>query len=98
MVKKSSGKLRRFKDKDFNLDLTYITDRIVAMSFPASKTLEKLYRNNISDVARFFDERHPNKYLICNVSNREIDIAKFHNQVIAYPWSDDSAPSLLNLF
>ena len=44
-----SGKRRRFKDNKYNLDITYITNRILAMSFPASG-FEKIYRNNITDV------------------------------------------------
>lgn len=34
----------------YNLDLSYITPRILAMGYPASGT-EILYRNDIKDVA-----------------------------------------------
>lgn len=44
-----SGKRNRFKDNKYNLDITYVTDRIIAMSFPASG-FEKIYRNPIDDV------------------------------------------------
>jgi len=45
---KVSGKRRRFQEEGYDLDLTYITDRIVAMSFPASTMREKIFRNNIN--------------------------------------------------
>lgn len=44
-----SGKRRRYTDDSYNLDVTYITDRVLAMSFPASG-LETMYRNNMADV------------------------------------------------
>jgi hypothetical protein len=31
-----SGKRHRFKDAQVDLDLSYITDRVIGMSFPAS--------------------------------------------------------------
>jgi hypothetical protein len=45
-----SGKRRRFQDESFDLDVTYITPRILAMSFPASG-LETMYRNSMADVS-----------------------------------------------
>lgn len=46
------GPKNRFKDEDFNLDLTYITSKIIAMAFPASG-IEKVFRNSIDTVADF---------------------------------------------
>jgi hypothetical protein len=37
------------------LDLTYITERVVAMAFPASDLIEKTYRNPIEDVVAYFN-------------------------------------------
>jgi phosphatidylinositol-3,4,5-trisphosphate 3-phosphatase/dual-specificity protein phosphatase PTEN len=67
--KKVSGKRNRFKDCNYDLDITYITGRILAMSFPASG-MEICYRNKISKVANFLDERHEGHYKIFNLSNR----------------------------
>jgi phosphatidylinositol-3,4,5-trisphosphate 3-phosphatase/dual-specificity protein phosphatase PTEN len=47
-----SGKRIRYDKEGYNLDITYITPRILAMSFPASG-LETMYRNNINDVTHF---------------------------------------------
>lgn len=44
-----SGKRKRFQDDKYNLDITFITDRVAGMSFPASG-FEQCYRNNINDV------------------------------------------------
>jgi len=43
------GPKNRFKEHGYNLDLTYITERIVAMAFPASG-IEKLYRNSVDSI------------------------------------------------
>ena len=60
---------RRFQDAEFDLDLTYVTDGIIAMSLPAHKKKDRLYRNNIDDVERFFKQRHTGHYRIYNVTS-----------------------------
>lgn len=44
-----SGKRNRCIKDEFDLDITYITKRVLAMSFPASG-FETMYRNNIGNV------------------------------------------------
>ena len=44
-----SGRKKRFTENGYNLDLTYVCNRIIAMSFPASG-FESTYRNSIADV------------------------------------------------
>lgn len=80
-----SNKKIRYKDADFNLDLTYITPRIIAMAYPASG-FESLYRNKITDVSKMMTENHPVGFLVINASNKKYDFQKFDNQVYNIVW------------
>lgn len=88
---------RRFQKDGFDLDLTYITERVIAMSFPSSgKT--SLYRNRISDVSRFFNEKHPNHYKLYNLcSERSYDTSFFNNSVERILIDDHNVPKLSQL-
>lgn len=88
---------RRFQKDGFDLDLTYITERVIAMSFPSSgKT--SLYRNPIAEVSRFFNEKHPNKYKIYNLcSERSYDTHYFNNSVERILVDDHNVPHLSQL-
>ena len=47
-----SKKKHRMSEDGFDLDLTYVTPRIIAMGIP-SVDYQKMYRNRIEDVERF---------------------------------------------
>lgn len=48
-----SKKKKRYKKDGFDLDLSYITPRLIAMGFPSLGS-EGLYRNPMKEVKSFF--------------------------------------------
>lgn len=88
----------RYQRDGFDLDLTYITTRCIAMSLPA-QNIESIYRNPIDEVARFFDTKHPDCYRIYNLCNeRDYDPKYFHGNVVKYPIPDHNVPTLRIMF
>ncbi|KAI5066934.1 hypothetical protein GOP47_0017462 [Adiantum capillus-veneris] len=83
-----SKKKRRFKQYGFNLDLSYITSRIIAMGFPCEGA-ESIYRNDIFEVFAFLNMFHENHYKIFNLcAERTYDPAKLGGNVEWIPFSD----------
>ena len=62
------------------LDLNYITSRIIVMSFPA-EGLESAYKNHIDDVKNYLDSRHHDRYYVFNLTPRSYRKEKFNNRV-----------------
>jgi len=92
---KVSKKKLRFLQDGFDLDLSYITPRLLAMGYP-SDGLEGQYRNNVRDVQRFFSRRHPEAYRLYNLcSERKYDPGKFQGQVSRYPFDDHNPPQFV---
>jgi hypothetical protein len=83
-----SKKKKRFQEEGYNLDLTYVTDRLIAMGLP-SEGKEALYRNPMSQVIDFFEEKHPDSYMIYNLcEEKSYDHSKFKSRVEIFPFPD----------
>ena len=85
---------RRYQKDGFDLDLCYITERVIAMSFP-SKGMMAMYRNPVQEVARFFNTKHRGHYRIYNLcSERDYDETLFFNNVERVFIDDHNVPKL----
>ncbi|XP_051256850.1 putative tyrosine-protein phosphatase TPTE [Dicentrarchus labrax] len=85
---------RRYQKDGFDLDLTYVTDRVIAMSFPSSGK-QSFYRNPIKEVARFLDTKHEGHYKVYNLcSEKGYDPQFFHYRVERVFIDDHNVPSL----
>lgn len=78
------------------MDLTYITERIIAISFP-DFAKNANYRNNLKDVTRMLRAKHGNKYMVFNLSERRYDLAKLNPQSLEFGWPPNLAPPLERL-
>ena len=57
---------RRYQKDGFDLDLTYITEKCIAMSFP-SEGRQAMFRNPMPEVSRFLKTKHPGKFYVYNL-------------------------------
>ncbi|XP_069859192.1 phosphatidylinositol 3,4,5-trisphosphate 3-phosphatase TPTE2-like [Dipodomys merriami] len=89
-----SGNKRRYDKDGFDLDLTYITERLIAMSFPSSGK-HSFYRNPMEEVTRFLESRHAEHYFVYNLcSERSYDPKYFHHRMHRIMIDDHNVPSL----
>ena len=93
-----SGDRIRLQEDGFDLDLTYITPRIIAMSWPASTFFGKFYRNDINEVSRYLEKKHGQSYWVFNTSGNQYNPKPFRGRVNCYTWKDRHNPALVVIF
>ncbi|XP_017974987.1 PREDICTED: phosphatidylinositol 3,4,5-trisphosphate 3-phosphatase and protein-tyrosine-phosphatase PTEN2A isoform X1 [Theobroma cacao] len=93
---------RRYQEGEFDLDMTYITENIIAMGFPAGDLssglfgfFEGFYRNHMEEVIKFFETHHKGRYKVYNLcSERLYDASLFQGKVASFPFDDHNCPQL----
>ncbi|KAL3614241.1 Phosphatidylinositol 3,4,5-trisphosphate 3-phosphatase and protein-tyrosine-phosphatase pten2a [Castilleja foliolosa] len=93
---------RRYQEGGFDLDMTYITENIIAMGFPAGDMssgffgyVEGFYRNHMEEVIKFFETYHKDKYKVYNLcSERLYDASLFEGKVASFPFDDHNCPPI----
>ena len=90
---------------EFDLDLTFITDELIAMGVPVefkplSLSLQHLWRNPAWEVRRFFDDGRPNTYYrIYNLcAEMPYSFELFHNRVRLFDMQDHARPAMSQVF
>ncbi|KAF5745604.1 phosphatidylinositol 3 4 5-trisphosphate 3-phosphatase [Tripterygium wilfordii] len=93
---------RRYQEDGFDLDMTYITENVIAMGFPAGDMssgffgyVEGFYRNHMEEVIKFFETHHKGKYKVYNLcSERLYDASLFEGKVASFPFDDHNCPPI----
>nr|XP_014966433.2 tensin-1 isoform X11 [Macaca mulatta] len=83
----------RTMEDSCELDLVYVTERIIAVSFPSTAN-EENFRSNLREVAQMLKSKHGGNYLLFNLSERRPDITKLHAKVLEFGWPDLHTPAL----
>ena len=94
-----SKKKRRFQDSQFDLDMSYITDKVIAMGYP-STGMETLYRNDLQDIIKFFKVKHNDDFKVYNLCLEKERIYKkdaFPNGRVGLFPANDHNPSPIKL-
>jgi len=94
-----SGHKVRYIEGDFNLDLTYVTQKIIVHGFPATG-LEHMYRNPRLELRRFLETKHKDHYKVynfCCEPGRGYPPETFENRVERYPFRDHHTPKLTRM-
>lgn len=89
-----SQKRRRLVVGGYDLDMSYITNRILAMSFPAER-MRAIYRNPMWQVKEVLEMRHSGHYKVYNLCiEQDYDPSHFNGLVEKFPFDDNHVPPL----
>ncbi|CAN2389594.1 C2 domain of PTEN tumour-suppressor protein, partial [Pristimantis euphronides] len=83
----------KIMEEGYELDLTFITERIISVSFPSGCSDEK-YLHDLHDVTQMLKSKHGDNYLVLNLSEKCCELSKLNTKVMDVGWPDLHAPPL----
>ncbi|XP_019852858.1 PREDICTED: cyclin-G-associated kinase [Amphimedon queenslandica] len=82
--------------KQKSTDITYVTSRILVMSYPFEEG--GVGRPNVlKEVSAYLEGTHPSQYLVFNLSGEQYDTDQLSGQVVDYEWPNRAMPPLESL-
>ncbi|KMZ70475.1 hypothetical protein ZOSMA_19G00570 [Zostera marina] len=85
---------RRLLVGGYDLDMSYITNHLLAMSFPF-QNIGAIFRNPLSHVKTVLDMKHHGCYKVYNLCiEQSYNSSNFHGRVEVYPFEDKYVPPL----
>ncbi|KAL4635640.1 tensin-1-like [Arapaima gigas] len=85
--------LIQIPEESSTVDLLYITERIISVSFPGGAD-EQIHREGLREVAGMLRSKHGTHYLLFNLSEKRFDINQLNPKVLDFGWPDHHAPAL----
>ncbi|XP_062971672.1 tensin-2 isoform X6 [Cynocephalus volans] len=80
-------------ERRWDLDLTYVTERILAAAFPARPD-EQRHRGHLRELAHVLQSKHRDNYLLFNLSEKRHDLTRLNPKVQDFGWPELHAPPL----
>uniref|UniRef100_A0A4W4FHC2 Tensin 1 n=1 Tax=Electrophorus electricus TaxID=8005 RepID=A0A4W4FHC2_ELEEL len=82
-------------EENYEVDLVYITERIISVSFPSSVE-EQSYSSNLKEVASMLRSKHGENYLVSQQHTHTHTLTRRHTHihVLDFGWPDHHAPAL----
>uniref|UniRef100_A0A3P8X7R5 Tensin 3 n=1 Tax=Esox lucius TaxID=8010 RepID=A0A3P8X7R5_ESOLU len=80
-------------EAEYRIDLDYITERIITVSF--SKAVpDQIYIKNLQDITQMIKSKHGHNYMVINLSEKNASLTQMNPEVLDTGWLDGLAPSL----
>uniref|UniRef100_A0A7N8XQV0 Tensin 3 n=1 Tax=Mastacembelus armatus TaxID=205130 RepID=A0A7N8XQV0_9TELE len=75
------------------IDLTYITERVITTYCPPECT-EKTYLHNLHEIILMLQSKHGHNYMLINLSQKNEALTQMNHKVLDAGWVDRLAPNL----
>ena len=79
------------------MDLSFVTERILALSFGADAVAAGAYSDGLRQASTMLRTKHGDNYMVLNLSPANKDLTKWNARVLDVGWLDGLAPPLERL-